>query len=738
MSSNPASTLPASFSGPILLRFKELEEKVRRSRGADDLAILRDAFEFAADRHHEQKRKSGEPYLAHPVEVAHLLADMRLDLVCIATGLLHDVAEDTGVRIAEIKKRFGKEIGRCVDGVTKLSRLDYYSLEERQAENFRKMLLAMVEDVRVILVKLADRLHNMRTLGYLDADRQQRIARETLEIYAPIALRLGMGKVRGELEDVAFYYLEPQAYAEITKHIESRREAGEKFLAAIKGALEKRLAENGVPARIESRIKRAYSIHQKLKRQRITSDEVYDLLALRVITDSEKSCYAALGIIHSQWRPVSGRIKDFIAMPRPNLYQALHTSVIAEKGQTFEVQIRTEEMHYKSEQGICAHWKYKEGLRGPDVDQGQMAWLRQLVEWQRDVKDPSDFLSTLKIDLYPEEVYVFTPRGKLIVLPREATPVDFAYLIHSEVGHRCAGAKVNGRIVPLKYHFRNGDIVEIITQHNHPPSQDWLGFVKTSRARQKIKQWLNANRRKKAQEIGEKLLEKEARRLNVALKKVAPKALRQVCQDYGCAEPEDLYAALGYGKCSPRSVVARLAPEAAQPAAGQAAPEAAPSDGGPRPVSPGTAVLTVKGIDDILVYRARCCNPIRGEAIVGYVTRGKGVSVHSKDCSNVQNLMYEEERRMAVEWTQSPDVSYKIRLIIYVADRPGVLNELTSVLSEENINIRSVETRSTKGPNPLAIVELTIDIQDVKQLDRVTAGMRRVPGVREVGRRQRG
>ena len=711
---------------------------MRRSRGADDLVILRKAFEFAADRHLEQTRKSGEPYLAHPVEVAHLLADMSLDLVCISTGLLHDVAEDTGVRIAEIKKRFGKEIGRCVDGVTKLSQLDYYSLEERQAENFRKMLLAMVEDVRVILVKLADRLHNMRTLGYLDPDKQQRISRETLEIYAPIALRLGMGKVRGELEDISFYYLEPQAYAEITKHIEFRREASEEFLATIKAALEKKLAENGVPARIESRIKRAYSIHQKLKRQKITADQVYDLLALRVITDSEKSCYAALGIIHSQWRPVPGRIKDFIAMPRPNLYQAVHTSVIAEEGQTFEVQIRTEEMHYKSEQGICAHWKYKEGLQGPDVDEDQMAWLRQLVEWQRDVKDPSDFLSTLKIDLYPEEVYVFTPRGKLIVLPREATPVDFAYLIHTEVGHRCSGAKINGRIVPLRYHLRNGDIVEIITQQNHPPSQDWLSFVKTSRARQKIKQWLNANRREKAQEIGHKLLEKEARRLNVSLKKVAPKALRQVCQDYGCAEPEDLYAALGYGKCSARTVVVKLAPEAAQLGAGRAAPEVPPSDGQPRPAADGTTVLTVKGIDDILVYRARCCNPIRGEPIVGYVTRGKGVSVHSKDCPNVQNLMYEEERRMAVEWTQSADVAYKIRLIIYVEDRPGVLNELTSVLSEENVNIGSVETRSTKGPNPLAIVELTIDIHDVKQLDRITAGMRRVPGVREVGRRQRG
>ena len=738
MSSDPASTLPTSFFDPISLRFHELEAKVRRSRGADDVSTLRRAFAFAAARHQEQKRKSGEPYLAHPVEVAHLLADMCLDLVCISTGLLHDVVEDTGVRIPEIKKRFGKEIARCVDGVTKLNRLDYYSSEERQAENFRKMLLAMVEDVRVILVKLADRLHNMRTLGYLDADRQQRIARETLEIYAPIALRLGMGKVRGELEDIAFYYLEPQSCAEITRHIESRRKAGEEFLSTIKAVLEKKLAENGVPARTESRIKRAYSIHQKLKRQRITSDEVYDLLALRVITDSEKSCYAALGIIHSQWRPVPGRIKDFIAMPRPNLYQALHTSVIAERGQTFEVQIRTEEMHYKSEQGICAHWKYKEGLRGPDVDEGQMAWLRQLVDLQRDVKDPSDFLSTLKIDLYPAEAYVFTPRGKLIVLPRGATPVDFAYLIHSEVGHRCSGAKVNGRIVPLKYHLRNGDIVEIITQHNHPPSQDWLDFVKTSRARQKIKQWLNANRRKKAQEIGEKLLEKEARRLNVALKTIAPKVLRQVCQDYSCAEPEDLYAALGYGKCSPRSVVAKLAPEAEQPALGHAPSEAAPSDGKPGPVSAGRAVLTIKGIDDILVCRARCCNPIRGEPIVGYVTRGKGVSVHSKDCPNVQNLMYEEERRMAVEWTQAPDVTYQIRLIIYGEDQPGVLNELTRVLSEEKVNIGSVETRTAKGPNPLAIVELTIDIQDVKQLDRITAGMRRVPGVREVGRRQRG
>jgi len=731
MSSEPLPVASALPVDPVSLRFQELEEKIQRAGRREDLSLLRRAFAFASEKHGSQKRKSGEPYLSHPLEVAHLLADIGLDLVSICTGLLHDVVEDTGVTVKEIEKEFGPEIARCVNGVTKLGRLGYQSSEARQAENFRKMLLAMVEDIRVMLVKLADRLHNMRTLRYLSPEKQQSIARETVEIYAPIALRLGMGKVRSELEDLAFLYLEPDKYREITRQIESRREASEEFLARIKQALDKSLAEAGVPARVEGRIKRAYSIQQKLKRQEIGIDEVYDLLALRVITGSVKNCYAALGVIHQQWRPVPGRIKDFIAMPRANLYQSLHTSVITDQGQTFEVQIRTEEMHSMAEEGICSHWKYKEGRSGADLDDRRMAWLRQLVEWQREVKDSSDFLSTLKIDLYPEEVYVFTPKGKLIVLPRGATPIDFAYAIHTEVGHACVGAKVSSRIVPLKYQLRNGDIIEIITQQGSHPSPDWLSLVKTSRARNKIKQWLNAHRRQRAEEIGEKLLEKEARRLKVPLKRISAEAVQQVCHDYGCAHAADLYAALGYGRYSARSIAAKLAGDGAP--AGAAADSLAGVARPEKTTEPGA--LVVKGVDDVLVYRARCCSPIRGEPIVGYVTRGKGVAVHSKNCPNVQNLMYEAERRIDVAWAQAEETTYRTRLQIYVDDRPGILNDLTGILSDENVNIVAVESHSERT-SP-ALIELRLEIQDVSQLERIMAAMRRVPDVREVTRSYR-
>jgi GTP pyrophosphokinase len=655
-----------------------------------------------------------------------------LDRVCVITGLLHDLVEDTGVSLAEIEQRFGADIAGCVDGVTKLSRLDYYSAEARQAENFRKLLLAMVRDIRVVLVKLADRLHNMRTLEFLPAEKQRSIARETAEIYAPIALRLGMGKIRGELEDLSFRYLEPESYQAIQEKIESRRESSEDFLDALKTVVAQRLAEADIPVRVEGRIKRASSIHNKVKRQQIAIDEVYDLLALRVITDSVKNCYATLGLIHSQWRPVPGRIKDFIAMPRPNLYQSLHTSVITDTGQTFEVQIRTEEMHRMAEEGICAHWKYKEGRVGADVDDQRMAWLRQLVEWQQEVSDPSDFLSTLKVDLYPEEVYVFTPKGKLIALPRGATAIDFAYAIHTEVGHSCVGAKSNGRIVPLRTHLRNGDILEIITQPGHRPSSDWLNVVKTSRARNKIKHWLNTHRRKKAEEIGVKLLEKEARRLKVSLKKVKPESLEKVCRDYGCPQAADLHAALGYGRYSARQVLAKLFPDeitaAGQPA--RSKPADAASSGAEGDQADG---LVVTGIDDVLVYRAGCCNPIRGEPIVGYVTRGKGVAVHSRSCPNVENLMYEAERRIDVEWARSGDLLYKSRLLIEVSDRAGLLNDLTNVLTNESVNISSVESR-TNNAKGNAIIEMTIAVGDVKQLDRIVAAMQRVPDVRHVMR----
>src|SRR5437868_540554 len=540
--------------------FAELVAKIREFRPKDDLSAVDKAYQFASAHHSRQKRDSGEPYMNHPLLVAHTLADMRMDLVCIETGLLHDVVEDTDVTVEDIRKNFGDEVARCVDGVTKLGKLDFYSAEDRQAESFRKMLLAMVEDIRVIIVKLADRLHNMRTLEFLTPERQQRIAKETLEIYAPIAHRLGMGKVRGELEDLAFRYTDPEGYSDIRQSIETKRHASEELLTEIRGAVETELRRESIPAKVESRMKRAYSVYQKMKRQKIGVDQVYDLLALRIVTDSVKNCYAALGVIHNEWRPVPGRIKDFIAIPRPNLYQSLHTSVIGPQGQPFEVQIRTEEMHRIAEEGIAAHWKYKEGKKGPAQDDQRIAWLRHLVEWQQDMQDPGEFMSTLKVDLYPEEVYTFTPRGRVMVLPKDSTPIDFAYAVHSDIGATCVGAKVNGRIVPLKYNLRNGDIVEIMTQPNHLPSKDWLSIVKTSRARNKIKHVINATERVKAIEISEKDLEKEARRLGVQLGKITKSELERVAGEYGYSKIDDLYASLGFGKYSARQVLQNAAP----------------------------------------------------------------------------------------------------------------------------------------------------------------------------------
>jgi GTP pyrophosphokinase len=732
--SEPAVPLPPP--DPIEQLYRDLEVKIREYRPKDDLTTLEKAFRFARQWHEGQMRSSGEPYMMHPLKVAHILADMRMDPVAMETGLLHDVVEDTSVTLDQVRKEFGDEVARCVDGVTKLSKLDFYSAEDRQAESFRKMLLAMVEDIRVMMVKLADRMHNMRTLGYLNAERRERIARETIEIYAPIAHRLGMGKIRGELEDLSFQYLEPDAFAEIVTAMESRRHSNEEFLAEIKQTVEAELRREGIPARMDARIKRPYSVFLKLRRQKIAIDQVYDIMALRIITDSVKNCYAALGVIHNKWRPIPGRIKDFIAIPRPNLYQSLHTSVVGPHGQTFEVQIRTDEMHRIAEEGIAAHWKYKEGRKGPAADDQRIAWLRHLVEWQRDMQDPGEFMSTLKVDLYPEEVYTFTPRGKVIVLPREATPIDFAYAIHSDVGSTCVGAKVNGRIVPLRSGLRNGDVVEIMTQPGHQPSKDWLAFVKTARARNKIKHLINASERIKAIDIGQKYLDKEARRLGVQIGKVSRSDLDRVAGEYGYSKIEDLYAGLGYGRFSARQVLSKIAPGTVKEEDDEGQP-AAPTDLvvpiAPARQADADAAIKVRGVDDLLVYRAKCCNPIRGEAIVGYVTRGKGVAVHSKMCHNVQSLMYDVERKIEVEWARAMEDAFPVRIVVHTDDRPGMLNQLTSVLSDENTNIRSLEAK-TDIEKDGALVEMTVDVRDKKQLEKLVAAMRRISGVRDVER----
>jgi guanosine-3',5'-bis(diphosphate) 3'-pyrophosphohydrolase len=735
----PADSTETVVADPVEPLFDELKSRLHELRPSEDLAPLEKAFRFAAERHQGQKRASGEPYMVHPVMVTRQLAEMQMDMTCLETGLLHDVVEDTTATVEEIRKNFGADVARCVDGVTKLAKLDLADRAERQAESVRKMLLAMVEDIRVILVKLADRLHNMRTLGSLDRERQVRIAQETLDIYTPIAHRLGMGKIRGELEDLSFQYLEPDVSKDLLKEFEAARPESEAFLNEVKRTVEVNLARESIPARVETRLKRAYSVFQKLKRQKITLDQVYDLAAVRIITDSVKNCYAALGVIHNEWHPIPGRIKDFIAIPRPNLYQSLHTSVMGPGGRHFEVQIRTEEMHRIAEEGIAAHWKYKEGRRGSPAqgaDDQRVAWLRQLVEWQKEMRDPGEFMSTLKVDLYPEEVYTFTPRGKVIVLPRDGTPIDFAYAIHSDVGNRCVGAKVNGRIVPLKSALRNGDVVEVLTQSGHLPSKDWLSIVKTSKARNKIKHVINTTERAKAIEIGEKYLEREARRLGVALTHVTKAQLESVASEYGYSKMEDLHAALGYGKYSPRQVLQKLAPDQIPPE--PEAPEApAPTR---ETVAPGDhdLVIKVKGIDDLLVYRAKCCNPIKGEAIVGYVTRGKGVAVHSLNCANVQNLMYEVERKIDVEWAPSEASSaFPVKILVHTEDRPGMLNQLTTVLVTEQTNIRSLEARGADQRFPDgAVIDMTLEVRDKKQLERVLSAIRRISGVRDIERVQ--
>ena len=717
-------------------KFRELLRRMRENRPNDDLELVRKAYEFSQKHHSGQQRASGEPYLVHPLEVALVLAEMKMDAVALAAGLLHDSVEDTSVTIVDIRKEFGEQVAHIVEGVTKISKIDFSSQEEQQAENLRKMMLAMVDDIRVVLIKLADRLHNMRTLEHLPPARQQKIARETLDIYGPIAHRLGMGKIRGELEDLGFRYLDPISYQQVHDAVEARRKKGEQFLSSVEHVLSEKLQEANISAKVESRIKRLYSIHKKLLKQRILVDQVYDLYAMRVITGSVQDCYGVLGIVHNLWRPVPGRIKDFIAMPRPNLYQSLHTSVITEEGVSFEIQIRTEEMHRTAEEGIAAHWKYKDGPVSAR-DEQRLAWLRQVVEWQRDVTDPSEFLSTLKVDLYPEEVYTFTPKGKVVVLPRESTPIDFAYTIHTEVGHSCVGAKVNGRMLPLRHKLHSGDIVEIITQPGHKPSRDWLAVVRSSRARNKIKHWLNVHQRERAIEIGKKLIEKEARKYRIALKDIKDADMQRIASDYGLGQPDDLLAAIGYGKYSARQILGKLAP-ASEPESTMPLDEESGIGSVVRRVFGGdhSNAIRVKGHGDLLVYRARCCNPIRGEVVVGYVTRGKGVAVHSANCPNVTNLMYEPERRIDVEWGKDEETptSFPVKLTVFCDDRFGMLKQITAVISDTNTNIRNIGARTENGQ---ANVDIVIEIADLKHLESIIQGVRKIPGVHDVQRLQR-
>ncbi len=718
-----------------MIRFEDLLDRVRTYSPDADLELLRRAYVFSALEHKGQVRHSGEPYLVHPLEVADILAGMKLDAVCVAAGLLHDVVEDTLTTPEKIRERFGEDVAHIVEGVTKIGAIPFSTSEERQVENFRKMLLAMVDDIRVILVKLADRLHNMRTLQHMPEDRRIRIAQETLDIYAPIANRLGMSKIKNELEELSFKYLEPVAYESLKTRVDAKRRAAEDSIDELKARISAKLADAQVPVvEIDGRIKRLYSIWLKLKKQKIDIDQVYDLIALRIVTPSVKDCYAALGIIHQTWSPVPGRIKDFIAMPRPNGYQSLHTSVVSERGLAFEVQIRTEEMHRRAEEGIAAHWKYKEGRVGAGRDEQYFQWLRQLLEWQQEVRDPQEFLTNLKIDLYPEEVYIFTPRGQVKVLPKGATPVDFAYTIHTDVGHQCVGARVNGRMVPLRTKLKNGDIVEVLTNAGTKPSRDWLNFVGTSRARNKIKHLIQEEEKTRAVELGRKVFEKDARRYDLnATKLLEGDKLAAVAAEFGAQRAEDLLAQIGYGKVSAKQVLDKLVPHEQlkeKPA------EHPVLSAVKRVLSPGSAGadrIKVSGADELMVFRARCCNPIRGEKIVGYITRGKGVSVHSANCPNVVNLQFDPERRIDVEWDKGSDQApYTVRLTMAVEDRKGMLAALSARVAEINTNITNLE--ATTGDSAHATIGMTVEIKDMKHLEKVIKSLRGVQGVLDVER----
>jgi GTP diphosphokinase / guanosine-3',5'-bis(diphosphate) 3'-diphosphatase len=712
-----------------MIRFEDIQKQVGSYLKDADVDLLRNAYLFSAKEHKGQTRSSGEPYLIHPLSVAYILAELRLDMTCIVAGLLHDVLEDTLTTREVLEQKFGKDIAHVVEGLTKISRISFNSKEQQQAESFRKMMLAMVDDIRVVLVKLADRLHNMRTLEHLSPRQQERIARETIEIYAPLAHRLGMGRIKNELEDLSLQYVDPAGHQQLVRALDEKRRVTDDLIREIEFTLKSELAKAGIACTLSGRRKHLYSIYKKIKRQRIDVSEVYDYVAFRVITDSIKDCYGALGIIHSLWRPVPGRIKDFIAMPKPNMYQSLHTSVVSDKGQPFEVQLRTHDMHRIAEEGIAAHWKYKEGKGAGDQD-SNIQWLRQILEWQQELKDPAEFLRMVKVDLYPDEVYCFTPQGRVMSFPRGATPVDFAYSVHTEVGHHCAGARINGKLQPLRTELRNGDIVEILTAPNHVPSPDWLTFVRTPRARTKIRQWLNVDRRSRSIDLGKTVSDREFKRFRFSLKTHAAEGdrLKEALSGMGYQGLDDFYAAVGYGKTAPRALIEKLDPkatprEAAEGGIAQAVRKALGLSG---------RKVTVRGLDDVLITLARCCHPIRGESIIGYITRGRGVTVHSERCPNLDKLLYDPERRIEVDWEGADESQFEVRLTVYSEDRPGILAKITQAIADAKSNITNVEARTFEDRR--GEILLVLNIKDVDHLHKIVEKLKGIEGVYHVER----
>src|SRR5574341_273962 len=711
------------------VRLDDIVERMQKANPEADVDLVRRAYIFSAKAHHGQTRLSGETYLHHPIEVANILADLRLDPATVAAGVLHDTIEDTTSTLDEIKALFGEEVARLVDGMTKLSRMELQSREEREAQNFRKMIVAMANDIRVILIKLADRLHNMRTLKFLPPDKQKRVAQETLDIYAPVANRLGIARIKTELEDLSFQYLHPLEYRDIANMVAQKRVERQAYIDELIEVVRGQLAEHGFKGEVKGRPKHFYSIWQKMQKQDISFDDVYDLIAVRIITDTKVNCYAILGLIHSLWTPVPGRFKDFIGVPKSNLYQSLHTTVIGPKGERVEFQIRTEEMHRLAEEGIAAHWRYKERSPLSQREEQQFAWLRQLVEWQKDLPDAREFMETVKGDLFPDVVYIFTPRGDVKELPQGSTPVDFAYSVHTDIGHQCVGAKITGKIVPLKYVLQNGDKVEIITQAGHTPSRDWLKFVKTSKARTRIKAWVKTEERRRSILLGKELLEKELRKHEINPSKIFKSDdLPRISQELSHNTVDDLLAAIGYGRVSAHLVTNKLAPEK---------PHIEPVPRKPvrkaeRPAGAGAGGMKISGMDNMLIHLSKCCNPVPGDKVVGFITRGRGVSIHTADCPNVVDLAFDRDRFVDVSWGDFKLADHAVKISVRTMDKPGLLASVSSIISSAEANITHAEASIDEDRN--ATLNFTIDIKDVEHLNRIIKSIEAVNGVLDVKR----
>ncbi len=707
-----------------MIRLNDITSELLRYHPGANIELVEKAYVYSAKVHQGQIRLSGEPYLSHPLEVAHILTHMKMDVICIVAGLLHDTLEDTDAELEEIRRLFGEETANIVNGVTKISKMHFASSRQRQAENIRKMILAMSTDIRVILVKLADRLHNMRTLGYQPLDKQRLIARETLDIYAPLAGRMGIFWIKSNLEDLCLYYLEPEIYKQIKDQITQRQDEIEKFIEEVKSLLMNKLSEYNIHADVQGRHKHFYSIYKKMLDQSLTVNQVYDILAFRVIVNTIKDCYASLGHIHSMWTPVPGRFKDYISVPKANMYQSLHTTVIGPLGQRMEVQIRTWEMHRVAEEGIAAHWKYKEGSIATKTDEKQFAWLRQLLEWQQNLKDPLEFLETVRMDLFPNEVYVFTPKGEVKAFPKGATPVDFAYSIHSEVGEKCAGAKVNGKMVPLRYQLKNGDMVEIITSPKQHPSKDWLKFVKTPKAKTKIRQWINSQEREQSITLGKNLLEKALSYEHMNMPNLLKsEQISAIAREMSFHSVEDLLAQVGFGKISPKQIIGRLKPKLG--IREEKAPGIVGKVVGRMRRRKGTHGIKVKGISDMLIRFANCCHPVPGEKVIGFITRGRGITIHHQGCRHVLNA--DPERLVDIAWEPSVEETYLARLKVTSLDKKGVLADISSVITQKDANIIEAEVKTTMDNKGISL--FTIEVENYKQLQDIMGAIKKVKNV---------